>query len=56
MTIGLERNGMQDWWTLCDEHGFLVQHATLAAAKFHAADPLGWCEDCCDEMADEEAV
>ena len=40
---GLERDG---WITLCEEHHNLVAHPSLALARAHAADPLGWCEDC----------
>lgn len=47
--LGLDADPGCDWWTLCDEHSFLVSHPTLALARSHAANPLGWCEDCMDE-------
>jgi len=34
------------WYTICDEHSQLVGHRTLALAKSHASNPLGWCEVC----------
>jgi hypothetical protein len=34
------------WYTICDDHSQLVGHSTLALAKAHAANPLGWCEVC----------
>jgi hypothetical protein len=37
------------WQTICDDHGYVISHETLALARSHAANPLGWCEDCADE-------
>lgn len=34
------------WVTLCDDHSHLVGHETLADARSHASNPLGWCEAC----------
>lgn len=34
------------WETVCDDHGFVCSHDTLALARAHAAAPLGWCEQC----------
>jgi hypothetical protein len=34
------------WQTVCEDHGFIVAHNTLALALSHSADPLGWCEVC----------
>ncbi len=34
------------WATICEEHGQIVNHATLRLARSHLADPLGWCEHC----------
>lgn len=36
----------QPWISLCDDHGQLVSHDTLALAQSHASNPLGWCEIC----------
>lgn len=36
----------QPWVSVCEEHGVLAAHSTLALAKYHAADPAGWCEEC----------
>jgi hypothetical protein len=47
-----EQAGMDDdggrapWSTVCEEHGHVISHATLALARSHAADPEGWCEQC----------
>ena len=34
------------WATICEEHGHIVNHETLALARSHLADPGGWCEHC----------
>ena len=39
-------DGATKWYTICDDHDQLVGHETLAMAKHHASDPLGWCEVC----------
>jgi hypothetical protein len=39
-------DGVLPWSTVCDEHGSVCGHSTLALARSHAHDPLGWCEDC----------
>ena len=36
------------WFTLCDDHGNFVSHATRRLAVWHAPNPLGWCETCMD--------
>lgn len=36
------------WMTVCNDHGFLCTHPTLALARGHAAAPEGWCEECAD--------
>lgn len=51
---GMESDPETPWATVCEEHGNLVCHPTLAFAMGHAADPQGWCEDCrvpADELA-----
>lgn len=42
--------GAYPWSTVCEEHGTVVCHQTLALARAHAADPMGWCEDCWDAV------
>lgn len=53
--VGLYRNdqaGLDDdegrapWSTVCEEHGHIIAHASLALARLHLSDPLGWCEQC----------
>lgn len=34
------------WATICEDHGVVVNHDTLALARWHASDPIGWCEEC----------
>lgn len=34
------------WSTVCEPHGSICAHTTLELARAHAADPLGWCEEC----------
>jgi hypothetical protein len=44
---GMDTNdGMEPWSTVCEVHSTVCSHHTLALAKYHAADPRGWCEDC----------
>lgn len=42
---GLDTTDDGPWYTICDEHGSLCSHTTLALAKSHAADP-SWCDEC----------
>lgn len=48
--VGLYHAGLDacsgPWATICEEHGQIVNHATLRLARSHLADPLGWCEHC----------
>jgi hypothetical protein len=34
------------WYNVCDDHGSIVGHRTLALARSFAAVPVEWCEDC----------
>lgn len=34
------------WSTVCEEHGTVIAHQTLALAKTWAPVPDEWCEDC----------
>jgi hypothetical protein len=34
------------WATVCEDHATSVNHATLATARSHMADPSLWCESC----------
>ena len=34
------------WYTICDEHGMAVGHATKSLARDWASEPTGWCEVC----------
>lgn len=34
------------WVTVCEPHGSICNHGTMEAARSHATDPAGWCEDC----------
>lgn len=44
--LGIELNGESDWWTVCEDHGILVQHRTQRLARWHAPDPMAWCDYC----------
>jgi hypothetical protein len=49
---GLDDNdGTEPYSTVCEDHGGVVSHATLALARSWAAEPRTWCEDC---QADSE--
>jgi hypothetical protein len=37
------------WQTVCEEHGTIISHETFELARWHAPDPLGWCEACARE-------
>lgn len=39
------------WATLCEEHGHIINHDTLALARSHLGDPTGWCEPCMEVQA-----
>lgn len=50
ITIGpAEDRDSGKWETLCEEHGYLVCHDTLALARQWAAWPT-WCEECQEIM------
>jgi hypothetical protein len=34
------------WYTSCETHGTIIFHRTLQLARYHAASPESWCEDC----------
>lgn len=37
------------WVTVCEDHGTTINHASLRAARHHAAAPHDWCETCQEE-------
>ena len=37
------------WQTVCEVHGGIASHVTLALARWHMASPEGWCEECMAE-------
>ncbi len=43
------------WVTIC-EHGYLVNHETLATARSFASAPEQWCEECADIVHAKEAT
>jgi hypothetical protein len=45
-------NGETKWYNICQPHATLCGHRTLAAARWFAARPLEWCEDCNAEHGD----
>lgn len=46
---GMDTEGGR-WSTVCEGHGTIIAHETLTLALSHSADPLGWCEDCRDDL------
>lgn len=48
------QDGDARWETICDEHGTVCSHDTRKLAEWHAAEPLGWCEECM-KVAEREA-
>jgi hypothetical protein len=42
---GLDPDGGR-WNTVCDDHGSVCSHQTLALARYFASAPEEWCEDC----------
>lgn len=53
--VGLDDDPEYPWWTICEEHGRVCSHPTLALARVHGAYPNGWCGVCAGtESADEE--
>lgn len=43
---GLEDDPTAKWTTVCEDHGYLVGHRTLALAISHAPVSHDWCEEC----------
>jgi hypothetical protein len=41
------------WATVCEVHGHIVNHPTLALARSHLGDPTGWCESCMAETSEK---
>jgi len=35
-----------EWATVCEDHGRMMTHTTLADAHYHAPMPEQWCADC----------
>lgn len=50
---GLETIGGR-WYTVCEHHGYLVSHATLRLARWHASAPEDWCGVCNGQDPPEE--
>lgn len=44
----------QRWYTLCDDHGFLVGHETRSIAISWSAEPQTWCEGCASKIKEKE--
>ena len=47
--LGLDTVGEGPWYDVCEEHGQICSHTSLALAKSFAADPLMWCSECQEE-------
>jgi hypothetical protein len=50
--LGLDPGSCDDgvewtrWYNLCEAHGSIAGHASLALARSSAAVPREWCEEC----------
>lgn len=42
---GMDTDGGR-WQTVCENHGHIISHESLALARSHASNPLGWCGAC----------
>ena len=42
---GMDTDGGR-WQTVCEEHGNVISHATLALARAFAPIPSEWCDRC----------
>jgi hypothetical protein len=49
---GLDTDGGR-WQTVCEPHGGIISHATLALANEHAPHPDEWCEYCMGNAHDD---
>ena len=45
-TDGWETDPTCRWYTLCEEHGFIVFHDSLFNARGNAPHTSDWCEGC----------
>lgn len=52
---GIESDPDLPFTTVCEEHGRLVCHETLALAEHHATDPAGWCGVCNGTEQEDDA-
>lgn len=44
---GMDTEGGR-WQTVCEDHGYIVSHETIALARHHAPVPNEWCGHCMD--------
>jgi hypothetical protein len=44
--LGLDTETDGPWYNLCEEHGYICSHITLALARSFAAEPFSWCDGC----------
>lgn len=50
--LALSTDGDGPWFNICDEHGGLVSHTSLANARAWAASPRQWCPECQKEFSE----
>lgn len=43
------------WMTVCESHHYLVGHATLKLALYHAVTPEEWCDECMKPKSEDGA-
>ncbi len=44
------------WQTVCEAHGAIISHRTLALARHHAAAPDEWCDTCAGAAGPDDAT
>lgn len=48
--------GTTKWYTICEDHNGLLGHATQRLARYFAASPIDWCEECRELLAERNAA
>lgn len=53
---GFESEGPDRWFTLCEEHSYLVGHRSRRYAREWMSHPEDWCEECAAFLAAKGSV
>jgi hypothetical protein len=49
---GMDTEGGR-WQTVCEPHGYIISHRTMALARSHASCPEKWCGPCSGQVDPE---